>query len=75
MSEIRVPGGNMADVLRAISDLERDHAVVVVRVDNHDAVLEKLESGQTYMTRLIISTLITVLVGVLLAAFGIVLAL
>lgn len=74
MSQVE-PNGNMRELRDAIVKLEKADAVMVVRVDNHDSVLDELKEGQRYMTRLVISTLIMVVIGVAMATLGVVLAL
>lgn len=60
------------ELLRA---LDKNHAMLVVRVDHHDERISELLDEARWVRRLVISTLISVLVGVALAAFGVILAL
>lgn len=63
------------DIVKLITELDKQSAIVVVRIDSQDERIEQLAEGHKWMTRLIISTLISVVIGVALAALGVVLAL
>lgn len=63
------------EVAVKVAQLDKEVAVIVVRIEGHERGIDELRENHQYMTRLIITTLISVLLGVALGVFGVVLAL
>lgn len=65
---------NELEYQKLLSDLSKDHAVLVVRVDGHDEDVAELKEQSKWLMRLVVTTLVTVLVGIIMALFGVAIA-